>query len=355
MNWSRTRLLLLLIAVPLLVVFAWYNTTRNAARLFDTSSANDHTPFAFLRDPPFIFAFGDSYTSEGWDGSSDPLMKYRVKNTANGPVWARALERSYTRTMLVNFAISGATVDNVLTTWQPTILDVRGQIAAFIKWFYPAPSRARWSGQSALFALGVGTNDVMIVTTKPSVRMKGLNQTAVDAFEEMMRFYFVSIKQLYKAGARAFLFHTLGPYDRAMAGVELGSELQDALRRNILSYNTVLIQHANEFCAKHADVFCLVHDTYNLTANVMDHYTEFGFMEPVNFCPAHKLNPTVEVDDRTEVGCVGPAGAYVWRDRLHPSWRFHQIWAQDVKYEIDKRLDDLALALRADSHSDSTY
>lgn len=65
--------------------------------------------------------------------------------------------------------------------------------------------------------------------------MKGLNQTAEDAFAEMMRYYFVSVKQLYQEGARAFVFHSVGPYDRAVAGLELSAELQETLRVRSLS------------------------------------------------------------------------------------------------------------------------
>ncbi|KZV88352.1 hypothetical protein EXIGLDRAFT_722801 [Exidia glandulosa HHB12029] len=173
--------------------------------------------------------------------------------------------------------------------------------------------------------------------------MKGLNQTAADAFAELMSFLFVEVKQLYKAGARAFVFHTLGPYDRSMSGVQLGKDVQETLRRNIITYNDELSRSANEFCAKHLDAFCLIHDTYNLTSYVMDHFADYGFKEPVKFCPEYKLHPTTEVDETTAPSCIGPASAYVWRDRLHPSWRFHEIWAQDVKLEINKRLDSLAL------------
>ncbi|EJD52475.1 hypothetical protein AURDEDRAFT_149211 [Auricularia subglabra TFB-10046 SS5] len=338
----RTRLFLVLVAVPFLVVLGWYHSAYNLYNSrFAAAGRDDDGPFAFLRDPSFIFTL--------------VTRIQRRQNTANGPVWARALQRSYSHAMLVNFAISGATIDNILCTWDTSILDVRNQIAAFLAWFAPPPSRARWGSGSALFALGIGTNDVMITTTKPSVRMKGLNQSAADAHAEMLQYLFIAVKQLYKAGARAFLFQTLGPYDRSMAGVELGPEKQEELRKNILLYNDALTRSANVFCAKYADTFCLVHDTYNLTVDVMENYARYGFKEPVKFCPEYKLNPTSEASDETLPGCVGPSGAYVWRDRLHPSWQFHSIWAQDVRTEINKRLDGLALQAARETQTQKQY
>ena len=34
--------------------------------------------------------------------------------------------------------------------------------------------------------------------------------------------------------------------------------------------------------------------------------------------------------------------ADVWRDRLHPSWHFHKIWADDIRKQINLKLDSMA-------------
>jgi len=158
--------------------------------------------------------------------------------------------------------------------------------------------------------LGIGTNDVLITTTEPPKRFKDLKLTPHDAFKEELQFFFVSVGHLYKAGARAFVFNKLGPFDRAEVGSDIGdarsqlkvrnlhSCLQEMLTRaqeNIVTYNQVLEHAVHAFCNKHTDTFCLLHDTYNLTATVMDNYGSFGFKEPSKYCAAYRSNAEVPV------------------------------------------------------------
>ncbi|KAH7108360.1 hypothetical protein BKA62DRAFT_681933 [Auriculariales sp. MPI-PUGE-AT-0066] len=327
MTSCRTRVIILLVTISLLVVLGWFQVRDKGftSHFLFGEEYPDDPAVAFLRDPPFAFAFGDRM---GWEG--DPLAEYELKNTANGPVWVRALARSYSHTMLVNY--SGATIYKELLTWNRSIPDIADQVDAFKKWFDPAPKRAQWHGTNAVFLVAIGTNDVMLTTAQPSQRMKNLKQSPR------------TVGHLYKAGARAFVFSSLVPFDRAMAGVNLGTELQAQLKQNIVDYNTILQKAVKSFCEKHHGTFCLLHDTHGLGTKVMDKPNSYGFKEPINFCPAYKESPSVEVNTTALPGCAGPVGDFVWRDALHPSYHFHKIWADDVRSEINKNLDQIAVA-----------
>ena len=51
----RTRLFLVLVAVPFLVVLGWYHSAYQFSGSRFAAAGRDDAPFAFLRDPSFIF------------------------------------------------------------------------------------------------------------------------------------------------------------------------------------------------------------------------------------------------------------------------------------------------------------
>lgn len=56
--------------------------------------------------------------------------------------------------------------------------------------------------------------------------MRRLDQTEGEVYKELMWHYFDSVERLYTAGARAFAFHLLVPFDRARIGVDSGPLVQ---------------------------------------------------------------------------------------------------------------------------------
>ncbi|EJD52472.1 hypothetical protein AURDEDRAFT_181065 [Auricularia subglabra TFB-10046 SS5] len=287
-----------------------------------------------------------------WYWDWNPLEPYEVHTAADGPVWARNLTTIYPKpAKLVNLACGGATVDNdVVQNWNPP-LDFKSQISAFQRWLTPPPERARWHSYNSIFVIEFGTNDV-ISSFHGTERTRRLNQTQEELHKDIMWRYFDFVERLYNLGARAFAFHLLVPFDRARAGIDFGPELQAELRVGIQRYNAALRRAAHSYCTykfeqTNGDIFCSVIDLceYHLVFvcppvesaelfidtlgdDIMDNPEVFGFKEPVDYCPAYAPRSNAEPDMDVDPSCIGPVGDYVWKDALHPSWTFHQYWAQ---------------------------
>ncbi|KZV88354.1 hypothetical protein EXIGLDRAFT_772808 [Exidia glandulosa HHB12029] len=313
--------------------------------------------FSFVTRPEHLFIFGDSYctcilprlsrgadgptASEGWpwpEGTS-PLEDYEMHTASDGPVWARNLTTSYEKPVkLVNLACGGATVDNdILQNWNAPP-DFKNQVSTFLQYVTPPPKRIAWHSYNSIFAIEFGTNDVLICL-HGTERMRRTKQTEDDVYKELMWHYFDSVERLYNAGARAFAFHVLVPFDRARIGVDAGALTQAQLKQSIMRYNAALRSAAQTYCdykrqQTDGDIFCSIIDIYSLGHDIMNQPHYYGFKEAIDYCPPYSWRSNAEPDMDVDPSCIGPVGDYVWKDALHPSWTFHQWWARQFQNQM---------------------
>lgn len=119
-----------------------------------------------------IFAFGDSYTTTGFDvngaqpSEANPLGNppYPGYTSSNGPNWVDFLTTTWNKSYIetVNLAYGGATVDSALVRpYRPTVLSVQQQInEEYIPVYSGSNSSFKWRPNDTLFAIFIGINDV---------------------------------------------------------------------------------------------------------------------------------------------------------------------------------------------------
>ncbi|KAF5376675.1 hypothetical protein D9615_007904 [Tricholomella constricta] len=278
-----------------------------------------------LNDTKFIFAFGDSYTSEGWGGTGDPLLSQNPTSCSSaGPNWARQFNTLTNNTRLVNLAVSGATSNKDIVFASPP--DFRSQVTSFINFVAPFPDKVAWTKDNAIFTVSFGTNDV-------NNSYKNTVGNGTSLYSQDLDSYFATVDKLYTAGARRFLFNNVVPFDRAQIGISQGTTLQAKLKGSILDFNAQLATKAETYCASKAGITCAVFDTHALFTNIMDDFRNFGFATPDGVCSAYASRGGCTVLP-ADSSCLGPVSVYVWKDGLHPAWAADTLWAKGVIAQI---------------------
>ncbi|KAL1741299.1 hypothetical protein HDZ31DRAFT_45745 [Schizophyllum fasciatum] len=148
-----------------------------------------------------------------------------------------------------------------------------------------------WTSENALFVTWVGINDCAFASTR-------------DAREAAFQQLFAAQDELYRAGARNFLFIDVPHINRSPA-VPLShkdkSERYD-------EWNEMLLAHARQFAVAHPDATILLFSSARTLDRILDDPDVFGF-------------PAGDVRE--------PFGS-IWRDQLHPTGAVHDIFAMDI-------------------------
>ncbi|KAJ8092755.1 hypothetical protein PM082_007084 [Marasmius tenuissimus] len=228
----------------------------------------------------FLFTFGDSYTTTGFNisaGVESPVPNF---TSSNGPNWVQALSEKYnvTNTKLFNLASGGATIDSALVPpFLPTVLSIVDQVNQFNEFLAPKPQCAPWNSSNSLFAVWVGINDV--------------------------------IESLYENGARSFLFLTVPPTDRSPLVIQQGEEVASRFTELIAAYNTDLTQTVEAFQQRHEDLDRVtVFDTQPVFNVLLDNAAPLGFVNATGWCEAYE-NGTEDLTTQVE-GCA-PVSSYL--------------------------------------------
>ncbi|EJD37656.1 hypothetical protein AURDEDRAFT_173316 [Auricularia subglabra TFB-10046 SS5] len=296
--------------------------------------------WAFVREPDFLFTFGDSsisvaihLASENWDWSnapaSSPLDEHQIATWCNGPVWARQFADARRRTKLINFAVPGATVDNAVVhnDWGVNVLDMQGQLSTF----FAHEHEVAWHGNNSLFAFQFGANDIWFSLNSTDVRV----QTYAALTDRMLS----ALERLRASGARAFALTTALPFDRARLAADAGNSVQTRLAERITTFNAHMKSAMKEWCSAQDEVFCATVDTYSLASRIINNPTAYGFKEAIDFCwPYTGRFAGLQPDEYADPECVGPVGEYLWRDKIHPSYAFHTLWAQLFRDTLEQQL-----------------
>lgn len=289
--------------------------------LFSAALSASTAVASILDSTRFIFTFGDSYTSEGWSGSGDPLLSSPTSCSSAGPNWARQFTTLTNNTRLVNLAVSGATSNQDIVFASPP--DFRSQATSFTTFVAPFPDKVAWTKDNSIFTMSFGTNDV-------NNSYKNTVGNGTSLYSQDLDSYFATVDKLYVAGARRFLFNNVVPFDRAQIGISQGPTLQAKLKGSILDFNSQLASKAKTYCASKAGITCTVFDTHALFTNVMDNFRSFGFTTPDGVCNSYASRGGCTVLPTVDPSCLGPVSVYVWKDGLHPAWAADTLWAKGV-------------------------
>ncbi|KAJ6493449.1 hypothetical protein C8R45DRAFT_989808 [Mycena sanguinolenta] len=259
-------------------------------------SFNDHSPWPGFESLKNLFIFGDSYSAIGFAPNLPPPQKIDRKTVPyksltyadlDGTNWVGYLlmQHSPHPDLLVHdYAYGGARVPAL-----GSIPAVEKQVNQYFLEGY-AMDRAvlPWNAADSLFVTWVGINDCAYA------------QTHADTLELL----FSLEEKLYAAGARIFLFIDVPPIGRSPAGVIASSDISTTY----LNWNSGLRQSVRAFASAHSDACVLTFSAFDTFSRILDHPKEY----------------------RIPAKDVSRAGGAVWRDRLHPTSRVHEIFAQNL-------------------------
>ncbi|KAI0636569.1 hypothetical protein C8Q77DRAFT_511224 [Trametes polyzona] len=273
----------------------------------------------------FLFTFGDSYTTDGFNISAGVNSPVPGFTSSNGPNWVQFLGGTYnvTDTKVFDLASGGATIDAALVApFEPTVLSIVDQVTQFHDILAPKPVGARWTSSNSLFAFWIGINDV-------GNSFAWTNVTSQSDFHRiLMNRLFSQVEILYRDGARSFLFLTVPPTNRAPLILEQGAEAVSKITAALADYNAQLTARVRQFQATHRDLDqVVVFDTRPVFSTLLDNAHTFGFVNSTGFCAAYQNgtpSPTTQVP-----GCA-PVSSYFWLNSLHPLFTVHNILAHAI-------------------------
>ncbi|KAI8989828.1 hypothetical protein BD414DRAFT_414117 [Trametes punicea] len=273
----------------------------------------------------FLFAFGDSYTTDGFNISAGVNSPVPGFTSSNGPNWVQYLGGLYnvTDTKLFDLASGGATIDAALVApYEPTVLSIVDQVQQFHEILAAKPAGAQWEGSNSLFAFWIGINDV-------GNSYAWTNVTSQSAFHQvLMRRLFSQVEILYRDGARSFLFLTVPPTNRAPLLIEQGPQAVAKITAAIADYNAQLAANVRAFQAAHRDLDQVtVFDSQPIFNTLLDDAETFGFINSTGFCEAYQ-NGTPEMT--TQIPPCAPVSSYFWLNSLHPLFTVHNILAHAI-------------------------
>ncbi|KAF8447374.1 hypothetical protein L210DRAFT_3391445 [Boletus edulis BED1] len=269
----------------------------------------------------YMFVFGDSYTTDGYNisaGIDSPEPGY---TSSNGPNWVEFLTSTYNQTAVktFNLAYGGATIDGALVPpYLPTVLSIVDQVSEFNEHLASKPAGAQWDSTNSLFAIWIGINDV-------GNSAGWTNITQCEFYGTLMSRLFSQVHDLYNAGARNFLFLTVPPTNRAPLLLEQGPQAAAQMGTGIADYNTQLTQSVRSFQANYTDLGSVtVFDTQPIFNTLLDEWQTFGFVNVTGYCAAYE-NGTPTRTYQVE-GCA----RVDWLNTLHPLFTVHNILAKAI-------------------------
>ncbi|PSR77583.1 hypothetical protein PHLCEN_2v7773 [Hermanssonia centrifuga] len=266
----------------------------------------------------FLFTFGDSYTTDGFNISAGVDSPVPGFTSSNGPNWVEFLGGTYniTNTQVFNLASGGATIDAALVTpFEPTVLSIVDQVSQFKTILAPKPNGAKWSSSNSLFAIWIGINDVGNSFSWTNVTQSGFHRV-------LMNRLFSQVEILYEGGARSFLFLTVPPTNRAPLLIEQGNAATTQISAALADYNAQLASSIKSFEATHRDLDQVtLFDSRPIFNTLLDNASPLGFVNSTGFCEAYQ-NGTPETN--TQTAPCAPVSSYFWLNTLHPLFTVHK-------------------------------
>ncbi|KAL0576561.1 hypothetical protein V5O48_005425 [Marasmius crinis-equi] len=282
----------------------------------------------------FLFTFGDSYTTDGFNISAgvdspvpnfvgklvlDPVSMFVAEDNPGKLSSGIGGRYNVTNTKVFDLASGGATIDAALVPpFLPTVLSIVDQVNQFNEILAPKPQGALWNSSDSLFAFWIGINDV-------GNSFPWTNITQVDFYHTLMDRLTTQIESLYVSGARSFLFLTVPPVDRSPLFLQQGTDVAGRLKDLIAAYNGDLDDTVKAFQQRHDDLDqVIVFDTQPVFNILLDNADALGFVNATGYCEAYE-NGTPGLTTQVE-GCA-PVSSYFWLNSLHPLFTVHDILA----------------------------
>lgn len=283
------------------------------------------------KDTKFLFAFGDSYTTDGFNisaGVDSPVPNF---TSANGPIWVQYLSEKYNlgNIKVFNLASGGATIDAALVPpFQPTVLSIVDQVSQFKTFLSEKPAGAEWDSSNSLFAIWVGINDV-------GNSAGWTNITRPDFYTTLMDRLTTQLDELHSLGARSFLFLTVPPTDRAPLSLVQGPQASAFLKALNAQYNTELQTAATNFQRKNAQAIedVIIFDTQPVFNTLLDNADALGYVNVTGFCEAYQNGIGGFGSDTQVEGCP-PVASYFWLNTLHPLFTVHDALARAISTRL---------------------
>ncbi|KAF9818645.1 hypothetical protein IEO21_02625 [Rhodonia placenta] len=284
----------------------------------------------YWNETKFLFTFGDSYTTDGYNISAGVNSPDPGYTSSNGPNWVEYLSGTYnvTDTKVFNLASGGATIDAALVApYLPTVLSIVDQVSQFQEYLASKPAGAEWDSSNSLFAIWIGINDV-------GNSYGWTNVTSQAAFHTtLMDRLFSQVEILYQDGARSFLFMTVPPTNRAPLLIEAGPTAVNQITAALADYNDQLARFVDLFEATHEGLNGVTFfDTRPVFNTLLDNYATFGYVNSTGYCAAYE-NGTPEMTTQTEP--CEPVSSYFWLNTLHPLYTVHNILAHAVSTALN--------------------
>jgi len=272
----------------------------------------------------FMFVFGDSYTTTGFNVSNGVNSIDPGFTSSNGNVWIQYLRDTFnvTSTRVFNLAVGGAVTDNNLVTpFMPNIPSLIDQTDQFVKFLAPKPVGAQWSSDNSLFAIWIGINDVGNSWYWTNVTQAGFHHTIMDH-------YFAQVEKMYTGGARSFLFLSVPPFDRSPLFIEQGMNATRLTASSIADYNTQLAQRVANFKHTHHDLQQVtLFDTGRVFNSLLNNANSLGFVNVTGYSELYQ-NGTPQ--KTTQIPPYAPVSSYFWLNSLHPLFTVHYSLAHAI-------------------------
>ncbi|KAJ5223321.1 hypothetical protein N7468_007863 [Penicillium chermesinum] len=230
-----------------------------------------------------VFAFGDSYTTNGFnDHGPQPKAENVIGNpnfpgetTTGGINWPEFLVTAVRNSpaLLYDLAVSGATVDNTFVAASTGVSTFVQQAASFVSTYGPNTAGAGvWTSDNSLFTVWFGINDI-------NAGYKNSNYETL--VHTVIKNYFDQVTNLYNSGARHFVFLGVPPIQRTPQFISQGSAAQDAVTNAIAYYNQLVQDGANDFKNAHADAAVSYLDTIPVFDQALNNPTAYGSPDAV--------------------------------------------------------------------------
>ncbi|KAI5476791.1 hypothetical protein MNV49_007306 [Pseudohyphozyma bogoriensis] len=217
------------------------------------------------------FAFGDSYTKNGFTPSTNGLSNNVSTNeftTSGGMNWVEYLAQSADAT-LIDLAVGGATLNNSII-FAVASGDVVSQVVEFENYYSPAPATVPWTSDNALFTIWIGINDIGITTAIPNANAWSTYQPA------LLESYASLITTLYRTGARKFLFLSVPPTN--LSPLLTGNAYSNNIIAAIADYNAGIEALANAVPTQMSGATSTFYATGDLITTIHEAPNAYGIM-----------------------------------------------------------------------------
>lgn len=243
-------------------------------------------------------------------------------------------------------AYGGATLDSALVTpYKPTVVSLKDQIETqFLPRYGSHPKDVPWAAKDSLFAFFIGINDIG----------NSWSQQNNTLYDTIFIRYAGLLDQVYKTGARNFLFLSVPPVQLAPLTLSKddGGYSVETEGKVIRDWNKRLSAMTAAFKKNHRDANLFVHDTYKVFADVIKNPKSYpqtavyknvtGFCEAyIGYVPGilyncihkHQTNsnssgtPTWYTKDPS---CQYAVNEYLWLNDLHPTFPMHNATAASI-------------------------